>query len=70
MFRRVAIAARGSIRNFAEPNVFGLNPTTNFRHGGARPGHPRLSCFSFQDVDARHKAGHDEQNGEEDKKDR
>src|ERR1041385_2008549 len=28
------------------------------RHGRARPGHPRLSCIK-QDVDARHKAGHD-----------
>jgi hypothetical protein len=30
------------------------------RHGRARPGHPRLS-LSKQDVDARHKAGHDEE---------
>jgi hypothetical protein len=32
-----------------------------FRHGRACPGHPRLSCLKAQqDVDARHKAGHDE----------
>jgi hypothetical protein len=31
------------------------------RHGRARPGHPRLYKFSKnKDVDARHKAGHDE----------
>jgi hypothetical protein len=28
---------------------------------GLRPGHPRLSCLKCcKDVDARHKAGHDE----------
>ncbi len=28
---------------------------------GLRPGHPRLSCLSLaEDVDARHKAGHDD----------
>src|ERR1700675_275936 len=30
------------------------------RHGGAGPPHPRLSMRRLQDVDARHKAGHDE----------
>src|SRR4051812_16806327 len=31
------------------------------RHGRARPGHPRLFFVSARkDVDARHKAGHDE----------
>jgi hypothetical protein len=31
------------------------------RHGRARPGHPRLSLLlRNEDVDARHKAGHDE----------
>src|ERR1700761_5086052 len=30
------------------------------RHGRARPVHPRLLNGSLQDVDARHKAGHDE----------
>src|SRR5438067_12304363 len=29
------------------------------RHGRARPGHPRLYACDGQDVDARHKAGHD-----------
>jgi hypothetical protein len=28
------------------------------------PGHPRLSCLREEDVDARHKAGHDELNSE------
>jgi hypothetical protein len=31
-----------------------------FVMAGLRPGHPRLSCLGPQDVDARHKAGHDE----------
>jgi hypothetical protein len=32
-----------------------------FRHGRARPGHPRLFLLRCsKDVDARHKAGHDE----------
>jgi hypothetical protein len=31
-----------------------------FRHGRACPGHPRLVAWLGQDVDARHKAGHDE----------
>src|ERR1700722_4140850 len=32
---------------------------------GLRPGHPRLSYLAVvKDVDARHKAGHDEMNGE------
>ncbi|MCF8478716.1 MAG: hypothetical protein K9G60_16935 [Pseudolabrys sp.] len=31
------------------------------RHGRACPGHPRLAVFERKkDVDARHKAGHDE----------
>jgi len=30
------------------------------RHGRACPGHPRLPQAVSQDVDARHKAGHDE----------
>jgi hypothetical protein len=32
------------------------------RHGRARPGHPRLSCFdsASEDADVRHKAGHDD----------
>jgi hypothetical protein len=31
---------------------------------GLRPGHPRLSRFNCrQDVDARHKAGHDDKGG-------
>jgi hypothetical protein len=30
------------------------------RHGRACPGHPRLILLNAQDVDARHKAGHDE----------
>jgi hypothetical protein len=32
------------------------------RHGRACPGHPRLSCCSTKDVDARDKRGHDDQN--------
>jgi hypothetical protein len=35
---------------------------------GLRPGHPRLPCS--QDVDARHKAGHDELKITNDKKER
>jgi hypothetical protein len=30
------------------------------RHGRACPGHPRLASATKKDVDARHKAGHDE----------
>jgi hypothetical protein len=31
----------------------------SIRHGRARPGHPRLGVVK-KDVDARHKAGHDD----------
>jgi hypothetical protein len=31
---------------------------------GLCPGHPRFSSSALEDVDARHKAGHDEPNGE------
>jgi hypothetical protein len=36
--------------------------THSFRHGRACPGHPRLFIAPLEDVDARHKAGHDESN--------
>jgi hypothetical protein len=36
-------------------------PQKPVRHGRACPGHPRLaSCKDKKGVDARHKAGHDE----------
>src|SRR5215831_18818724 len=39
-----------------------LWPTHSPRHGRARPGHPRLACYTEakKDVDARDKRGHDE----------
>jgi len=40
------------------PNQFSIF----FRHGRARPGHPRLASAPLlkkKDMDARHKAGHD-----------
>ena len=37
-----------------------LAVTESFRHGRACPGHPRLSLPGSKDVDARHKAGHDD----------
>ncbi len=43
--------------------VFFDNTDHSRRHGRACPGHPRLCC-GMKDVDARHKAGHDERETE------
>jgi hypothetical protein len=41
-----------------------FNIDTQLRHGRACPGHPRLKFgVGLKDVDARHKAGHDEEIG-------
>jgi hypothetical protein len=40
--------------------LMGVTPSVSIVMAGLRPGHPRLSHFDHrQDVDARHKAGHD-----------
>jgi hypothetical protein len=42
--------------------LMGWTPIASFVMAGLRPGHPRLSRFNYnRDVDARHKAGHDDQ---------
>src|SRR5437660_7619487 len=54
-WRSVADYAR---RRIAWPHTADVGATLQDpRHGRACPGHPRL--YSHQDVDARHKAGHD-----------
>jgi len=53
-------AGRGDLEADSGALVNGGKPTASFVMAGLRPGHPRLSHInSSQDVDARHKAGHD-----------
>ncbi|HVD84988.1 MAG TPA: hypothetical protein VNC42_12260 [Bradyrhizobium sp.] len=59
MFRRHRIPARAQSLTEKAASIFNADSFSVM--AGLRPGHPRLFLTKWcQDVDARHKAGHDE----------
>ncbi len=61
-FRAVSQMGDGGWRGRwkAGDGMSALSHDKHSRHGRAWPGHPRLTFYRTKDVDARHKAGHDD----------